>query len=158
MGAASIIFQAHADQGHSAKGKAHHAQPKETSFGRVGDPKKVSRTVEIDMSDKMRFTPDKLTVKRGDTVRFIATNSGKQKHEMVLGSMEGLKKHSQAMNKHPGMEHDEPYEIEAEPGKKAEMVWQFTKPGEFAFGCLLPGHFEAGMIGKITVLAAGDKK
>ena len=31
------------------------------------------------------------------------------------------------------------------------VVWQFTRAGEFQFGCLVPGHFEAGMVGKVTV-------
>ena len=141
---------AHGDAKHPAK-KEVHAEMKETSFGRTGDPKKVSRTVEIDMSDKMRFTPAELTVKRGETVRFVAKNSGAQMHEMVLGSIKELKEHAEVMKKHPGMEHDEPYMAHVEPGKKAQIVWQFSKAGEFNFGCLLPGHFEAGMVGKITV-------
>ena len=124
---------------------------KETGFGRTGDPKKVSRTVEIDMSDKMRFTPAVLTLQRGVTVRFVAKNSGKQMREMVLGSMKALKEHAELMKKHPGMEHDEPYMAHVGPGKKAEIVWQFTKAGEFDFGCLIPGHFEAGMVGSIKV-------
>ena len=124
---------------------------KETGFGRTGDPKKVSRTVEIDMSDKMRFTPAVLTLQRGETVRFVAKNSGKQMHEMVLGSMKALKVHAELMKKHPGMEHDELYMAHVGPDKKAEIVWQFTKAGEFNFGCLIPGHFEAGMVGSIKV-------
>jgi uncharacterized cupredoxin-like copper-binding protein len=138
-----------------AHGDSHVAKKKvemtETGFGRTGDPKKVTRTVEIDMSDRMRFTPASLTVKRGDTVRFIAKNSGKQMHEMVLGRMKELKEHAELMRKHPGMEHDEPYMAHVGPGKRAEIVWQFTKAGEFHYGCLIPGHFEAGMVGSIKV-------
>ena len=138
---------AHGDS-HATKKKV---EMKETDFGRTGDPKKVSRTVEIDMSDKMRFTPAVLAVKRGDTVRFVAKNSGKQMHEMVIGNMKELKEHAELMKKHPGMEHEEPYMAHVAPGKKAEIVWQFTKTGEFNFGCLIPGHFEAGMVGSIKV-------
>lgn len=145
--AAAAGALAHVDS-HATKKKA---EMKETDFGRTGDPKKVSRTVEIDMSDKMRFTPSALTVKRGDTVRFVAKNSGKQMHEMVIGNMKELKEHAELMKKHPGMEHDEPYMAHVEPGKKAEIVWQFTKAGEFHYGCLIPGHFEAGMVGSIKV-------
>ena len=141
---------AHGDAKHTKKAAAP-MEMKETSFGRTGDPKQVSRTVDIDMSDKMRFTPAELTVKRGETVRFVAKNSGKQMHEMVLGSIKQLKAHAEMMKKHPGMEHDEPYMAHVQPGNKAEIVWQFSKPGEFNFGCLLPGHFEAGMVGKVTV-------
>ena len=144
---AAGVALAHGDS-HTPKKKA---EMKQTEFGRTGDPRKVTRTVEVDMSDKMRFTPSALTVKRGDTVRFVAKNSGKQMHEMVIGSMKELKEHADLMKKYPGMEHEEPYMAHVAPGKKAEIVWQFTKAGEFNFGCLIPGHFEAGMIGNIKV-------
>jgi uncharacterized cupredoxin-like copper-binding protein len=124
----------------------------ETAFGREGDPKKISRTVSVDMNDEMRFKPAELTVKRGETIRFRVKNSGKVTHEMVLGTMAELREHAELMRKHPGMEHDEPYMVHVAPGKTETMIWQFTKPGDFHYGCLVPGHFEAGMIGKLTVI------
>ena len=123
----------------------------EQAFGKQGDPKKVSRTIAIDMADTMRFGPADITVKEGETIRFVIANSGKLMHEMVIGTMEELKEHGELMRKHPGMEHDEPYMSHVSPGKKEQMVWQFTKAGEFYYACLIPGHFEAGMIGKIKV-------
>ena len=103
------------------------------------------------MSDTMRFNPAKLTVKQGETVRFVVRNSGKTLHELVLGTLQELQEHAELMRKHPGMEHDEPYMAHVAPGKKGELVWQFTKAGEFHYACLVPGHMEAGMIAKITV-------
>jgi len=147
---------AHGDKPH-AKKEAKPISTEETPFGREGDPKKASRTVKVDMSDKMRFTPGELTVKQGETVRFQVKNSGQVMHEMVLGTMDELKKHAEMMRKHPGMEHDEPYMAHVGPGKTETMTWQFTKPGEFYYGCLIPGHFEAGMIGKVTVAPAEAK-
>ena len=123
----------------------------ETAFGREGDPKKVSRTINVDMSDKMRFAPSEMTIKKGETIRFRVKNSGQVMHEMVLGTMEDLKEHAEMMRKNPGMEHGDPYMAHVAPGKTETMVWQFTKPGEFHYGCLVPGHFEAGMIGRIRV-------
>jgi uncharacterized cupredoxin-like copper-binding protein len=123
----------------------------EHPFGREGDPKKASRTVRIDMSDKMRFSPDRLAIRRGETVKFIVRNSGRTMHELVIGSMKELKEHADLMRKHPGMEHEEPYMAHVAPGKTGTLVWQFTKAGEFHFGCLIPGHFEAGMVGTIVV-------
>ena len=139
---------AHGDA-HSQKKKA---EMKQTEFGRTGDPRKATHTVKVDMSDAMRFAPAEISVKRGQTVRFVVTNSGKQMHEMVLGTMKELKEHADLMKKHPGMEHDEPYMAHVQPGKKAEIVWQFTNAGEFYYGCLIPGHFEAGMVGKVRVM------
>jgi uncharacterized cupredoxin-like copper-binding protein len=141
---------AHGDAKHEQKG-ARSISKEETAFGREGDPKNVSRTIKVDMDDRMRFTPGEVTVRRGETVRFRVTNSGKAMHEMVIGTMEELKKHAELMKKHPGMEHDEPHMAHVAPGKSGEIGWQFTKAGDFYYGCLIPGHFEAGMVGKITV-------
>ena len=147
---ASAAF-AHGDKPHAVKAEKRTISTEETAFGREGDPKKVKRTIKMDMNDKMRFSPSTLEVKRGDTIRFEVKNSGKMMHEMVLGTMQELKEHAELMRKHPGMEHDEPYMAHVAPGKTERMVWQFTKPGEFYYGCLIPGHFEAGMIGRIVV-------
>jgi uncharacterized cupredoxin-like copper-binding protein len=122
-----------------------------TEFGQTGDPRKVGRTITVALDDTMRFTPDRVTVNRGDTVRFVVRNRGKVLHEMVLGREADLKAHAELMRKHPGMEHDEPYMAHVAPGKEAAIVWQFTQAGDFMYGCLVPGHFEAGMIGRIKV-------
>ena len=133
--------------------KARPISTEEHSFGRQGDPKKVSRTVTVDMSDAMRFSPSEVRVKQGETIRFVAKNGGKVMHEMVLGNLAELKAHGEMMKKFPNMEHDEPYMAHVPPGKTQEIVWTFTKAGEFHYGCLLPGHFEAGMIGRVVVAA-----
>jgi uncharacterized cupredoxin-like copper-binding protein len=134
-----------------AKKEAAPVSADEKAFGREGDPNAVTRTVTVGMDDRMRFTPAEVTVKRGETVRFRVKNHGKVLHEMVLGTMPDLQAHAEMMKKHPGMEHDEPYMAHVSPGKTASFVWQFTKPGEFYYGCLVAGHFEAGMVGKVKV-------
>ena len=123
----------------------------EKPFGRPGDPKKVTHTINIDMRDEMEYLPNGLRLKVGDTVKFVVRNSGRIMHELVLGTMEELKEHSELMRKFPGMEHDEPYMAHVSPGKTETIVWQFTKPGAFYYGCLVPGHFEAGMVGIVRV-------
>ena len=147
---AAPLTWAHSEAKHApAKKKA--ISTEEKTFGREGDPQKAVRTINVDMSDKMRFSPDTITVKQGETVKFVVKNSGKIMHEFVLGTMKELKEHSEMTKKHPGMEHDEPYMAHVGPGKSETIAWQFTKSGSFNFGCLIPGHFEAGMIGKVTV-------
>jgi uncharacterized cupredoxin-like copper-binding protein len=111
----------------------------------------VVRTIAIDMADTMRFTPAEVKVKQGDTVKFVVRNSGKTMHEMVIGTEEELRKHAALMKKHPGMEHDEPYMAHVRPGGKEEITWTFTQAGSFMYGCLIPGHWEAGMKGSIVV-------
>lgn len=123
----------------------------EQGFGKAARPEEATRTVKVDMADTMRFTPSEIAVKRGEAVRFVATNRGKVMHEMVLGTRADLERHAEMMRKHPGMEHDEPHMLHVGPGKTGEMGWRFTRAGEFLYGCLVPGHFEAGMVGKITV-------
>ena len=140
----------HGDTG-TGKVQKSFSPSEERTFGREGDPKRITRTVRIDMGDTMRYVPAEITIKRGETIRFQVTNSGKVMHEIVLGTMKELKEHAELMKKHPGMEHDEPYMAHVAPGKTQRLVWQFTKPGEFFYGCLIPGHFEAGMIGRIVV-------
>lgn len=141
---------AHGESGHGHSAPAVGAGD-EYEFGRAGDPKKATRTVRIDMSDKMRFSPDKLVVRLGETVKIIVRNRGKAEHELVIGRLDDLKAHAELMKKFPKMEHDEPFGIEVGPDRSGAIVWQFTKPGQFYFACLVPGHLEAGMVGEITV-------
>lgn len=140
---------AHGDE-RAAKSKTA-VKAEQKPFGIAGDPKRVSRTVTLDMTDEMRFFPSKLEVKRGATVRFVLHNKGKIMHEMVIGTMDDLKEHAVLMKKFPNMEHEEPYMAHVQPGKSEEIVWQFNRPGEFNFACLIAGHFEAGMVGAVTV-------
>jgi uncharacterized cupredoxin-like copper-binding protein len=142
---------AHGDEEHSAPRKFDAAKVEPTAFGQEGNPKKVTKTIKVDMADNMRFTPADITVKRGDTVKFVVHNDGKVLHEMVLGTKEAIKEHAELMKKFPEMEHADANMAHVKPGKAGEIVWQFTKPGEFQFACLQPGHFEAGMVGKVTV-------
>ncbi len=141
---------AHGDK-HGSPDKARTISKDEHAFGREGDPKKAVRTIEVEMSDAMRFTPAEVRVRRGDTVKFVVRNAGKTLHEMVIGTESELKKHAELMKKHPGMEHDEPYMAHVQPGKNETIAWTFTKAGTFMYGCLIPGHWEAGMKGTIFV-------
>ena len=142
--------RAHGDK-HPAPAKIDYSKAEQMPFGVAADPKKAARTMRIEMADTMRFTPAEVKVKRGETVRFVVTNKGKVMHEMVLGTMDELKKHAELMKKHPGMEHDEPHMAHVASGKTGEMGWRFTQAGTFYYGCLIPGHFEAGMICKVIV-------
>ena len=126
------------------------------SIGKPGVEAEVTRTVTIDMSDAMRFNPAGISVKRGQTVRFVVKNSGKLKHELVLGTAKELLKHSEVMKKYPEMEHADANMVTVQPGATGEVIWQFTKAGKVDFACLQPGHYDAGMKGRVTV--AGDKK
>ena len=145
------LAQAHAPSAHKNHHAASTAPAEQKEWGIAGDPKKVTRTIEIRMTDNMRFAPKVIQVKLGETVRLVAVNAGKVLHEIVIGTPQELKAHAEMMKKHPGMEHDEPYMAHVDPGQKGTIVWNFNRAGTFEFACLIPGHFEAGMIGRITV-------
>ena len=146
------LGHAHAATGeHAAHGDHAHEHQHGSAIGLPGDAAKVSRTLEVVMSDTMRFTPEHITVKRGETIRFVIKNAGQLKHEFNLGSAADLKKHYAMMLKFPEMEHDDPNVASVEPGKSSEVVWKFTTAGTVAFACLYPGHYAAGMKGTVKV-------
>lgn len=121
-------------------------------WGIAGNAKSVTRTITIRMLDTMRFAPDKLDIKQGETIKFVIHNKGTMLHEMVIGTKKELDAHAALMVKFPGMEHDEPYMAHVAPGKAGHIIWTFNQPGNFDFACLIAGHYQAGMVGKITVL------
>ena len=125
------------------------------AIGVPGVAAKVTRTINVDMTDDMRFSAAKIVAKQGETIRFIAKNNGKVKHEMVLGSEKELKEHYEIMKKNPEMEHVDANMVSVAPGQSGEIIWQFTKPGRIDFACLQPGHYDAGMKGMVNV--AGEK-
>ena len=124
-----------------------------TTARRTTARRAAKRTIEIRMTDNMRFTPDTIEIRQGETIRFRHMNKGTVMHEFVLGTRAELDEHAALMKKFPNMEHDEPYMAHVPPGTQREIVWTFNRPGEFDFACLLPGHYEAGMVGKIKVVA-----
>ena len=148
---------AHGDEKHMKTAASMKLEQK--AWGIAGQANAVTRSVDIKMLDSMRFTPDRIEVKQGDTVRLTMTNTGAVMHELVLGTQKELVEHAALMKRFPNMEHDEPYMAHVPPGKTGEIIWTFNRAGEFDFACLLPGHFEAGMVGKIVVNAnAGAEK
>lgn len=127
------------------------------AIGKPGVATRAVRTIAVDMSDTMRFTPANIQVKQNETVRFVVSNSGQVKHELMLGTDKELKAHYEVMKKNPEMEHNDPNQVSLAPGTSGEIVWQFTKPGKIEFACLQPGHLDAGMKGFVNVARATQK-
>lgn len=130
----------------------------EGAIGQAGVASKVNRTVNVDMTDAMRFVPEQVSVKQGETIRFVVKNAGKVKHEFVLGTEAELKEHYQVMLKFPEMEHADANMVTVAPGQTGEVIWQFTKAGKVDFGCLQPGHYDAGMKGAVAVAGKAPKQ
>jgi len=151
------------------------------AFGEPGKPSQVTRTVTITMRDSS-FQPKSVMVRPGETIRFVLTNTGQLLHEFNLGTHETHAKHQKEMeemmnsgaitatginqammNNHSSMDHskmdmtkpmrhDDPNAVLVEPGKTAELVWKFTRAAEIQFACNVPGHVQAGMVGRIRFM------
>lgn len=152
--AALIIAGAAAAAGDHAGGHGGQGGHEESAVGEPGKAAEVTRTIAVDMADTMRFNPQMIDVRQGETIRFVVKNSGRIKHEMVLGTPKELQEHYAMMLKMPGMEHAEDNMVTVEPGKTGEIVWRFTRARVVDFGCLQPGHYPAGMKGQVRVTAA----
>jgi uncharacterized cupredoxin-like copper-binding protein len=151
---AAMLLSAHAWAGEAPSGHSHHGHGQSFSAGEPGNPKKPARIVQVTMGErdgKMVFAPARLEVKKGEQIKFVLRNNGELEHEFVLASTADNLKHAEAMEKNPGMEHEEPNGKEIASKKTGEMVWKFTKAGVFEYACLIPGHREAGMTGTIVV-------
>lgn len=139
----------------AAAGAAQAHEPGESGHGaRIGvpgDPAAAGRTVVVTMSDDMRFSPATIMTRRDGTLKLVIHNAGKLKHEFMLGTRQQLEEHAKLMQRFPNMEHDKSNAVSVDPGKTATLLWKFTTPGTVYFGCLQPGHYEAGMHGKVVV-------
>jgi uncharacterized cupredoxin-like copper-binding protein len=149
------------DGGHGAK----------KNIGIPGKASEAMQTIEIKMLDNY-YEPESISVKQGETVRFIIKNDGEFVHEFNIGTaamhtahqeemmtmfehgvLEADKINHDMMKMDMGngktMEHNDPNSILLEPGKSGEIVWKFNKAGKIEFACNIPGHYDAGMMGKI---------
>lgn len=124
------------------------------SAGEPGDPRRASRTIEIVMQERdgrMLYIPNRIEVRRGEQIRFVLRNEGEIDHEFLLATEAENMKHAEEMMKNPDMEHDDPNGKRVKPKATAEILWRFTNRGTFEYGCLIPGHREGGMIGRVIV-------
>jgi len=142
------------------------------NFGHAAPAAQATRTVELTLGD-MFFEPKTLQVKAGETVRFVITNKGQLLHEFNLGNAAmhaahqkemlamqqsgmltptGMNHESMEHGSMGGMKHDDPNSVLVEPGKTAELTWTFSKASDLEFACNIPGHYQAGMVGKVNIV------
>jgi uncharacterized cupredoxin-like copper-binding protein len=122
--------------------------------GEPGDATRPARIVQVTMTEaggKMLFLPNRIEIKKDEQVKFMLRNNGELDHEFILATTAENLKHAESMKKNPDMEHDDPNGKRLAPKKTDQIVWRFTKVGEFEYSCLIPGHREAGMIGTLVV-------
>lgn len=124
------------------------------SAGEPGNPNQPARTIKVSMQErgkKMFYEPMRIVVHKSEQIRFLLFNDGSEKHEFVLATIKENLNHAEVMKKNPHMAHHDPNAITLTPFTGGELLWKFTKAGTFEYGCLIPGHREAGMYGVIVV-------
>jgi uncharacterized cupredoxin-like copper-binding protein len=139
-------------QGHAGDGHSHSHSAPAKSAAPAMPASAAMREVTIEMTDHMRFTPDQLQVKKGETIRFTVKNLGKMRHEWVIGNERELVAHAKEMkNMKAGHKHDMANALSLAAGETGTLNWTFNEAGDLAMACFEPGHYEAGMRGKIFV-------
>jgi uncharacterized cupredoxin-like copper-binding protein len=128
---------------------AHEGHP-DFSAGEPGNPKKPARTIKVVMKEMM-FEPSLIEVRKGEQIRFVLENDGTEDHEFMLATVAENRKHGELMKKYPDMQHDDHNGKRIPPHAQRELLWRFTKAGEFEYACLIPTHYEFGMFGKVVV-------
>jgi len=144
---------------------------KSFAFGEPAPAAKATRTVEVVLKD-IAFEPQSLKVKAGETVRFVLINKGQLPHEFNLGDKAMHAEHQKEMiamqgklftagMNHDGMDHgqmnhgDHGHEagntVLVQPGQRAELTWTFRQSAPIEFACNVPGHYQAGMVGPLTI-------
>ncbi len=110
-----------------------------------------TRTVEVSMTDELRFEPGTIEVAAGETVRFEVTNVGQSVHEFLIGD-EGQQAAFAEEMAEDGMAHDSDAGVSVEPGEIESFEYTFDKgETDLLAGCHEPGHYDAGMVASITV-------
>ncbi|MFJ4155602.1 plastocyanin/azurin family copper-binding protein [Pseudomonas sp. NPDC089752] len=141
---------------------------KNFAFGEPALAANANRTVEVVLKD-IAFEPKSLHVKAGETVRFVLINEGQLPHEFNLGDKAMHVEHQKEMiamqgklftagMNHEGMDHghmghghDAGNTVLVQPGQRAELTWTFRQSAPIEFACNVPGHYQAGMVGALTI-------
>ncbi len=149
--AAALALPALAAEGHGGH-EGHDMDHMEdlSRFGAPGDPAKADRTIAV-KAIEIAFDTAALEIATGETVTFVLTNAGTQDHEFGIGDAAFFAEHTKMMADMPGMTHTMPNIVTAKPGETVKLTWTFSKPGDFEFACAIPGHYELGMKGTISV-------
>ncbi|MGY9005204.1 MAG: cupredoxin domain-containing protein [Alphaproteobacteria bacterium] len=170
--ASAIIASAVLVAGSAAWASPGHGISK-NAVGQLAKASDASRTIEVLMHDNY-YTPENITIKKGETIRFVIKNMGGLVHEFNIGTSAmhaGHQKEMEMMVQHgileadkinykmmkmdmgggKTMEHNDPNSVLLEPGKSKEVVWKFSDSKNLEFSCNVPGHNGAGMVGKFNL-------
>lgn len=122
----------------------------EFTFGSPANAADADRVIEIQTTDDLKFEPADITVAAGETVTFRLSN-GAVVHDFTLGDQATQGEHEAEMSEMSGMAHEEPNVATIPAGETVDFTWTFGEEGTVLIGCHQPGHYAAGMTGRITV-------
>ena len=143
-------------------------------IGEIGKLSEVNKTIEIKMYDNY-FEPKEIKIKKNETVRFLITNYGELVHEfniatremhlnhqnemmkmmeygILLGDKIDKQKMQELSKKDHSLAHSHKNSLLLEPNQSGELIWKFSKDIVLEAACNVPGHYDSGMITKITNL------
>lgn len=152
VGVASAAGEHEHEHGHGDDNGGGHSKP----FGKPAPAQQADRTIRVTARDTMRFEPRRIRVDAGETIRFVVMNTGELRHSFTLGTPRGQEAHEREMQ---GMAVDRmathmqgnPAGMVIPPGERDSLTWRFEGEGPVEFACHIPGHFGAGMIGRIRI-------
>jgi len=143
-------------------------------IGEPGNLNEVDRTIEVKMFDNY-YEPNQIDIKKGETVKFVVKNMGELVHEFNIATKEMHIKHQPEMLKMVAMEillgdridkkkmkeaaksdhsmaHSHSNSVLLEPNNIGELIWKFSTDASLEAACNVPGHYQSGMVAKITKL------
>ncbi len=141
-------------------------------IGQKGLASEVDRVIQIQMYDNY-YIPNKLIIKKDETIKFVVHNVGELVHEfniatkkmhikhqpemalmmeneILLPNKIDYKKMKEASKKNHSMSHSHANSVLLEPGEKGELIWKFNTDAKLEAACNIPGHYDSGMIAKIN--------
>ena len=107
-------------------------------------------------AEEWRFEPTVFEVPVGHRVKLTLVNDGRVEHDVEVAGFPaedievtaGVERHERLGGGH---HREDLVAAHAEPGTTATVMFTATKAGEYEFACTIPGHKEAGMVGKLIV-------
>ena len=143
-------------------------------IGEKGNSADVSKVIKVKMYDNY-YEPSKFEIKKNQTIKFIVYNYGEFVHEFNIATKKMHLKHQPEMmkmveneillanridkkkmkelsKKDHSMSHSHSNSVLLEPNQRGEIIWKFNTDAELEAACNVPGHYQSGMIAKITDL------
>jgi len=123
------------------------------SHGSHGSAAESSRTVGVTMRD-INYDPATVTVKAGETVKFVFRNEGQIRHDAFIGDEAAQAEHEKEMREDGsgGMDgHHGDDAVTVDPGKTGSLTHTFKAGDVLVLGCHEAGHYAAGMKLAVTV-------